>query len=401
MRLCRKRKSEGTRQRSINHNPESPAAAITCRSQNNAYVLYLDFEGSKMSTVAVLGAGAWGTTVAKVIADKGNDVVIWCYEKETAAEINTKHTNERFLPGVTLNEKLRALNDMGEAADGKEFIILALPSLFLLNTVKQLLAIPSIREGKSAIGVITKGFLETEKGPRLILETLEDYLPGFYRGSLVYIAGPSHAEEVSRGKITGLIAASESARNSIRFRYLLKSSRLLVFASLDVRGVQVAAAVKNVIAIAFGILDALKTGGSSAVEDMFGDGTESLLLAAGLNEIQALGTAMGATHSETFTSISGVGDLDVTCRSVFGRNRRFGREIIEKNILDPFGNLEDLLARIGELGYLPEGVAAAKYTKVLSEKYKLSMPISTGLYHILNKELKPVEFLNSFLTDLT
>ncbi|MDR2767584.1 MAG: NAD(P)-dependent glycerol-3-phosphate dehydrogenase [Treponema sp.] len=349
------------------------------------------------SNVAVLGAGAWGTTVAKVIADKGNDVVIWCYEKETAEEINKKHTNSRFLPGVKLPEGLRALNDPGEAAGGKEFIILALPSLFLLNAVKQLLAVPSIREGQSAIGVITKGFLETGNGPRLILETLEDYLPGFYRKSLVYIAGPSHAEEVSRGKITGLIAASESARNSIRFRYLLKSSRLLVFASLDVRGVQVAAAVKNVIAIAFGILDALKTAGSG---DMFGDGTESLLLAAGLNEIQALGMAMGATHPETFTSISGVGDLDVTCRSVFGRNRRFGREIIEKNILAPFRNLEDLLARIGELGYLPEGVAAAGYVKVLSEKYKLSMPISTGLYHILNRELKPVEFLNSFLTDL-
>ncbi|MDR1390438.1 MAG: NAD(P)-dependent glycerol-3-phosphate dehydrogenase [Treponema sp.] len=350
--------------------------------------------------VAVLGAGAWGTTVAKVIAEKGGDVVIWCYEGETALEIGTKHTNSRFLPGINLPKNITAVTDPAEAAADREFIILALPSLFLLDTVKKLLTVASIREGKSAIGVITKGFLETEKGPRTILETLEDYLPGFYRQSLVYIAGPSHAEEVSRGKITGLIAASESARNSIRFRYLLKSSRLLVFASLDVRGVQVAAAVKNVIAIAFGIMDALKTEGSAEVEDMFGDGTESLLLAAGLNEIQALGMAMGATHPETFTSISGVGDLDVTCRSVFGRNRRFGREIIEKNILESFKDMEDLLARIGELGYLPEGVAAAKYTKALSEKHKLRMPISTGLYHILNKELKPVGFLYSFLKEL-
>ncbi|MDR2313706.1 MAG: NAD(P)-dependent glycerol-3-phosphate dehydrogenase [Spirochaetaceae bacterium] len=356
------------------------------------------------STVAVLGAGAWGTTVAKVIAEKGHDVVIWCHELSTAEEINRDHTNLRFLPGIALPETLRAMADMEKAALGREYVILAVPSLFLLTVAKQLLTIPSIREGESIIGVITKGFLETPRGPRLILETLEDYLPGFYRKSLVYIAGPSHAEEVSRGKITGLIAASESAKNAVRFRYLLKTSKLLVFSSLDVRGVQVAAAVKNVIAIAFGIMDALKTGGGGAanpdVEDMFGDGTESLLLAAGLNEIQALGMVMGATHPETFSSISGVGDLDVTCRSVFGRNRRLGREIIEKNILGAFKNLDDLIGRIGEVGYLPEGVAAARYVKALSEKYRVKMPISIGIYRILNKEIEPVEFLYSFLSDL-
>ncbi|MDR2072497.1 MAG: NAD(P)-dependent glycerol-3-phosphate dehydrogenase [Spirochaetaceae bacterium] len=356
------------------------------------------------STVAVFGAGAWGTTVAKVIAEKGHDVVIWCHELSTEEEINRNHTNLRFLPGITLPETLKAMADIEKAALGREYIILAIPSLFLLEITKQLLVIPSIREGESVIGVITKGFLETPKGPRLILETLEDYLPGFYRKSLVYVAGPSHAEEVSRGKITGLIAASESAKNAVRFRYLLKNPKLLVFSSLDVRGVQVAAAVKNVIAIAFGIMDALKTGSGDVsnpgVEDMFGDGTESLLLAAGLNEIQALGMVMGATHPETFSSISGVGDLDVTCRSVFGRNRRFGREIIEKNILASFKNLDDLISRIGEVGYLPEGVAAARCVKILSEKYKVKMPISIGMHRILNKEIGPVAFLYSFLTDL-
>ncbi|MCL1811921.1 MAG: NAD(P)-dependent glycerol-3-phosphate dehydrogenase [Treponema sp.] len=351
------------------------------------------------STVAVLGAGAWGTAVAKAIAEKGHEVSIWCYEKDTADEINKHHTNNRFLPGITLPETLKALTGMSETVSDREFLILAVPSLFLLHTVKQLLAVHSIREGHTAIAVITKGFLETSSGPALILDTLEDYLPGFYRKSLVYIAGPSHAEEVARGKITGLISASQNPKNAIRFRYLLKSRRLLVFASLDVRGVQVAAAAKNVIAIAFGIMDAIKTG-SYDEEEMFGDNTESLLLAAGLNEILILGTAMGSTHSETFSSISGVGDLDVTCRSIFGRNRRFGREIVEKNILDSFKDLDDLLSRIGEIGYLPEGAAAAKYIKILSEKLKLKMPISTGLYQILNKEIKPLEFLQSFLKNL-
>jgi glycerol-3-phosphate dehydrogenase (NAD(P)+) len=347
--------------------------------------------------IAVLGAGAWGTTVAKVIADKGNDVAVWAHEPETVDEINREHANSRFLPGVKLPERLSASTDIAAVSEGTEYLILASPSMFLLDTVKKILTVPSIREGETLIAVITKGFLPGGKGPRLILETLEDYLPGFYRNSLVYIAGPSHAEEVSRGKITGLIAASENAKNSFRFRDLLKTNSLLIFSSLDVRGVQVAAAAKNVIAIAFGILDALKTGSAkNDGENIFGDGTESLLLAAGLNEIRTLGMAMGATHPETFSSISGVGDLDVTCRSVWGRNRRFGRDIIGENILARFNDLENLLARIGEVGYLPEGVAAAKHVKILAEKHKLRLPISTGIYQILNKEIDPVDFTNNF-----
>jgi glycerol-3-phosphate dehydrogenase (NAD(P)+) len=356
------------------------------------------------TNIAVIGAGAWGTAIAKVIAEKGHETLIWSHNADTADEINQRRRNSRYLPDVELPATLHATADIVAAAEGREYLILALPSLFLMDGVKQMLNAASIREGESAIAVITKGFLPTAKGPRLILETLEDYLPGFYRNSLVYIAGPSHAEEVSRGKITGLIAASENPKNSFRFRDLIKSNRLLVFSSFDVRGVQVAAAVKNVIAIAFGMLDALKTSGESpaigGLGALFGDGTESLLLAAGLNEIQTLGFAMGATYPETFTSISGVGDLDVTCRSVFGRNRRFGREIIEKNILTPYPNLDDLLIRIAEIGYLPEGVAAVKYVKILAEKHKLKMPIASGVYRIINREISPTDFLHEFLEEL-
>jgi len=361
--------------------------------------------------LAVIGAGAWGTAVAKIIAEKGNDVILWSFEKDNRDDINLRRENSRYLPGIKLPENLRATSDIVEAASDREYIILAVPSLFLLQTTRQILSVPAIQEGKTAIAVITKGFLPTEKGPRLILETLEDYLPGFYQHSLVYIAGPSHAEEVSQGKITGLIAASENARNAIRFRDLLKSKGLFVFPSLDVRGVQVAAAAKNVVAIAFGMLDAFRilndNPGESSLDEnvanitkLFGDGTESLLLAAGLNEIQTLGMAMGATHPETFTSISGIGDLDVTCRSVFGRNRRFGKEIIEKKILEPFADIDDLLERINEIGYLPEGVVAAKHVKLLVERHQLNMPISMGIYQILNRELEPFEFLCKFFERL-
>jgi len=346
--------------------------------------------------VAILGAGAWGTAIAKVIAEKEKDVLIWSFETEVRDDINKNRRNSRYLPDVELPKSLKATSNIEEAVEGKDFLIYAVPSLFLLDTLKKTLSVNSIREGKTVISVLTKGFLPSENGPRLILETMEDYLPGFFHHSLVYISGPSHAEEVSRGKLTGLIAASENAKNSIRFRDLLKNQQLLVYSSLDVRGVQVAAATKNVIAIAFGMLDAMK---SFEKIDAFGDGTESLLLAAGLNEIQTLGKALGATHPETFTSISGIGDLDVTCRSIYGRNRRFGRDIIEKNILKSYKNIDDLLSRIGEIGYLPEGAAAAKYVRILAEKHKLKMPVSIGLCKLLNREIEPQEFYKTLLAD--
>ncbi|MFI3258294.1 MAG: NAD(P)H-dependent glycerol-3-phosphate dehydrogenase, partial [Spirochaetales bacterium] len=146
------------------------------------------------------------------------------------------------------------------------------------------------------------------------------------------------------------------------------------------------------IAVVFGILDAI-----AEQSDMFGDNTESLLMAAGLNEIQTLGFAMGATHSETFTSIAGVGDLEVTCRSAYGRNRRFGRDIINNNILEPFSKLDNLIERIAEVGYLPEGAVACKYIQELSEKLHIKLPICNGLYRILNKEIKPLDFLIQIL----
>ena len=167
----------------------------------------------------------------------------------------------------------------------------------------------------------------------------------------------------------------------------------MVYSSLDVVGVQICAAAKNVIAVVYGSLDAIAENST-----LFGDNTESLLLAAGLNEIQTLGFAMGATHAETFTSISGVGDLDVTCRSKFGRNRRFGHDIINTDILTKFKDLDDLIAHIGEIGYLPEGAVACKYVHAIAEKHNLKLPICNALYRILNKEIEPEDVMLELLS---
>lgn len=314
-----------------------------------------------------------------------------------AQEIAAEHVNSRYLPSFKLPESLGASSDLAAVAGGKEFLILATPSLHILGITRRILGVPEIAEGRTTIGVITKGFIQTPAGVRLIVQTLEDYLPGFYKGNLVYISGPSHAEEVALGKLTGLISASINPKNAIKFRRLLNRQPLMVFSSLDVIGVQVAAAMKNVIAIAFGVMDSLK----SVAGVHFGDNTESLLLAAGLNEIQTLAVALGATHPETFTSIAGVGDLDVTCRSQYGRNRRFGREIVEKSILERFRDIDDLIERIGEVGYLPEGVIAARGAQELISSRSLKLPITSAVYRILNRDADPVGALAGILRSLT
>lgn len=356
--------------------------------------------------IGVIGAGAWGTALAKVLAECGHEVSIWCNEAETASMIRDQGRNERFLPGVVLPRGIGADIDPLAVATAKDVIVLAVPSPYLMGVVRRILSAPNVMEGESLVIVVTKGFIPSAKGPgdphtgspRLILECLEDHLPGFYRGNTVYLSGPSHAEEVSRGRITGLVAASQNGRSAIRTRELFKGSRVLVFPSLDVAGVQVCAAAKNVVAIAFGMLDAIARRSGDSGGSVFGDNTESLLLAAGLNEMQVLGNALGATHPETFTSIAGVGDLDVTCRSVHGRNRRFGLEIVEKNLLSPFRNIDDLLARINELGYLPEGAVACRQVHSLAVERKLDLPIMGSVHSILDRKAEPLAVLEGYLS---
>lgn len=392
--------------------------------------------------VGVLGAGSWGTAAASALARSGNRVMLWSRSPELCSAINTEHVNTKYLPGYELPPSVTASSDMQEVCRFADVLFLASPSLYLMDTVERLLtcapfkwtataepvggasSIDSADSAESAdtvagaassgagisspgigvssdthdtyplIAVLTKGFLPDAKGePQLILDALEKKLPDVYRDHVVYVAGPSHGEEVAAGKLTGLIAASKNPLNSIRCREMLKSRSLLVYSSLDIVGVQVCAAAKNVIAIAFGLLDALIES-----SDFFGDNTESLLLAAGLNEIQIIGRAMGATHPETFTSISGIGDLDVTCRSKYGRNRKFGREIITKRLLESFTGINDLIAHIGNLGYLPEGIVACSYLKKLAAQYDLRLPLCAGLYKILNKEWEPAEFIEEMLS---
>ncbi len=349
-----------------------------------------------MSQIAVIGTGSWGTAVAASLAKNGHTVSMYARRSEVADSINTQHRNPDYLSDYLLPTNLSATCDAKTAIHNTECIIIATPSLYLKDAAQKLARILPTKESDPLpmIGVLTKGFIPDADGsPRFVLDALTDILPEAYKTKLAYIAGPSHAEEVIAEKVTGLVVASQTPMLSIRMREMLRSKRLLVFSSLDVIGVQVCGAVKNVIAIAFGMLDAVATH-----SQVFGDNASAFLLAAGLNEIQIIGRALGATHPETFTSIAGVGDLDVTCRSRFGRNRRFGRDIILNNVLDNFTGIDMLIENIHKVGYLPEGVPACNYLFKIAQKHNLKIPICLGLYSILNKECRPLDFIESLLS---
>ncbi|MCR5285438.1 MAG: NAD(P)-dependent glycerol-3-phosphate dehydrogenase [Treponema sp.] len=344
-------------------------------------------------SVGIIGGGAWGTGMAQALARGNHKVQIWALEDEVVDSINNQHENKKFLPGYTLSNSITCSKDILEVAANKEFLIIASPSLYLASTISKIAGLPNIKDGSTIIACLTKGFVPSADGPKLVLETIESALPEIYKDSTVYVAGPSHAEEVAMGKLTGLVAASLNPKNSIRVRELLRVPGLMVYSSFDIIGVQICAAAKNVVACVYGALDAL-----TESSDMFGDNTESLLMAAGLNEIQTLGFAMGATHAETFTSISGVGDLDVTCKSKYGRNRRFGQDIVKTDMLSKFTSIDDLIANVGKIGYLPEGAIACKYVHEISLKKDLKLPLTDALFKILNKEATVDDAITSLLS---
>jgi len=342
--------------------------------------------------VGIISAGAWGTALGEALAQNGHNVKMWDFMSDVVDDINQNNRNNKFLYGVTLSKSITATADLLELTKDRDFLILASPSKFLIPIVKQIITAPSIQDGIPTIGIITKGFVDKDPSPLFLTDAIENILPGIYKEKLVYISGPSHAEEVARGKITGLIAASKNGKNAVLFKNLLNGKTLKVFPSLDVEGVQTSAAIKNVIATAYGMLDAL-----TALNDQFGDNTESLLFAAGLNEIMTLGTALGSKYPETFTSLAGVGDLDVTCKSKYGRNRRFGREIVRDKKLQRYTNIEDLMENIGDIGYLPEGVFAANCAvKFIKEKH-LKLPIIEAVYKVFNREIEPEDIFSSIL----
>lgn len=309
-------------------------------------------------TVAMIGAGSWGTALSLVLGDNGHTVRIWGKDAKTISDINTIHQNNRYLPGITLPDNVVADTDLKATLQGVDVIVLAVPTKAMREVIPHLL--PFIDEAKTFVHV-SKGI---EPGTLLrISEIMEEEIPESKKKSIVVLSGPSHAEEVSLRQPTTVTVSSKDMKEAELVQDLFINNNFRVYTNSDLVGVEIGGALKNIIAVCAGIADGLG----------FGDNAKAALITRGLTEMARLGTKMGA-NPLTFAGLTGIGDLIVTCTSVHSRNWRAG------NMIGKGHALEEVLEN---MGMVVEGIRTTKAAHQLSEKYHVSMPITSALYNIL------------------
>lgn len=326
-----------------------------------------------MGNVAVLGAGAWGTALGKVLADKGNQVALWAHRPQLAEHIQSDHVNDRYLPGVKLPPTLRATGDLEGALRGAELVVMVVPSHALRGVVRE--ARRYIPE-EALLCSASKG-IENES-LMLVSEMLLDELGPEVEPRLTYLSGPSFAKEVAAGLPTVVVIAGTSDRETETVQRAFATDRLRVYSSPDVVGVEVGGALKNVVAIAAGASDGLG----------FGHNARAGLITRGLAEIARIAMAKGA-NPLTVAGLSGMGDLVLTCTGDLSRNRTVGFEMGRGRTLD------DVLAT---LGHVAEGVKTARSAYELGIMLKVEMPITTEVYRVLYEGKSPRQAVVDLMT---
>ncbi|MBU0600105.1 NAD(P)H-dependent glycerol-3-phosphate dehydrogenase [bacterium] len=312
--------------------------------------------------ISLIGAGSWGTALSILLYQNGHQVRLWDFLKDHLAKIKEELENKRCLPGVPLPKDISFTFDLNQAIEEGEYIIFAIPSHFLRDTLRK---IKSCREDKKIISVIKGIENDTFLRPSQIIE---EVLPQF-KEKVVVFSGPSHAEEVSRNIPTSVVVSSSKTEDAEEIQRLFISPYFRVYTSKDLVGVELGGALKNVIAIAVGICDGLG----------LGDNTKAALITRGLAEITRLGVALGA-NAHTFAGLSGMGDLIVTCLSKHSRNRLFG-ELIGKG-----NSLEEALSK---MTMVAEGVKTAKSVYELAFQTKIELPICEQVFYILYQGKDP------------
>lgn len=314
--------------------------------------------------IGIIGAGGWGTALAKVLADKGHPVQIWAYEREVAQAINRQHINHTFLPGVVLPDLIHASNSLEEVVSGKKYLFTAVPSQWLRSVAKQMA--PYVNPEAIVISV-SKG-IEIES-LELLTSVLARELPMVDPNAIVALSGPNHAEEVARRIPSATVVATPVLKYAEEVQDLLISPFFRVYTNPDRIGVQLGGALKNVIALAAGISDGLG----------FGDNSKAALITRGLAEIARFGMVLGA-QSPTFSGLSGMGDLFVTATSKHSRNAWAGREIGKGKTLD------EVLA---STKMVVEGVGTTKAAYQIAKRNNVEMPITFITHQILFEGLSP------------
>ena len=326
-----------------------------------------------MDKVAVIGAGSWGTAIAFVLAENGHDCLLWTRRQEQSAEINERHTNEAYLPGVSLPRNLNAVSDLKKAVEHAGIIVIAVPTKAIREICTE---IEKYTEKPKLIVHVSKG-IEPDTLKR-ISEMIEEEVDPGKRQAIVALSGPSHAEEVVLRHPTTVTAASHNQEAAERVQDLFMNHYFRVYTNNDLIGVELGAALKNVIALAAGIIDGVG----------YGDNAKAALITRGLAEITRLGMKMGA-NPLTFSGLTGLGDLIVTCTSVHSRNWKAG------NLLGQGKTLEEV---VSGMGMVIEGVRTTKAAYQLSLQYDVSMPLTEALYSVLFENVPPKEAVDQLMS---
>ena len=304
--------------------------------------------------ITVLGSGAWGTALAMLLLENGNDVTLWSYTEEESKVLRETHENP-MLKGVRLPPELKFSTDMA-CVKGCGLVVMATPSFAVRATAAKLKV---LADPGTILVSVSKG-IEKDSSLRLsqvIEEELQGHCP------VVVLSGPSHAEEVGRRIPTGVVAAADDLKIAEQVQDLFMNQRFRVYTSDDKVGTEICAALKNIIALCAGCCDGMG----------YGDNTKALLMTRGLAEMVRLGVALGG-KKETFTGLAGMGDLIVTCCSMHSRNRRCGILI---------GQGKGVQEAIQEVGAVVEGYYAAANARTLAQKVGVEMPIAQAAYEVL------------------
>ena len=309
--------------------------------------------------VGIVGAGSWGIALAHVLSGNGHDVTVWSRSEDSVSKLSAYRGNEEKLPGIKLPESVKFTSDMEETVKDKDVIVVVVPSAHMRETIKRMKPfINESEEHKQIIVNCSKGI--EEESLMVMSDVILDELPGCH---VCVLSGPSHAEEVGKSMPTTIVVGAFDKDIAKYVQNIFMNDYFRVYISPDMLGIEIGAALKNVVALAAGIADGFGCG----------DNAKAALITRGITEISRLGMAMGGKF-ETFAGLSGIGDLIVTCASMHSRNRRAGMLI---------GQGKTYQEAMDEVKMVVEGVYSAKAALKLAEKYDVEMPIIKAVNDIL------------------
>ena len=322
-----------------------------------------------MANVGVLGAGSWGTALSVLLSDNGHQVTVWSIDENEVKMLNEKREHELKMPGVKLPDDRVITGDLESAIKGKDFLVLAVPSPFTRSTAQKMS--PFVAEGQIIVDV-AKGIEESTL--MTLSRQIEQEIP---QADVAVLSGPSHAEEVGRRLPTTCVVGAKTKKTAEYLQSMFISNVFRVYTSPDILVIELGGSLKNVIALAAGIADGLG----------YGDNTKAALITRGIAEIARLGVKMGG-KIETFTGLTGMGDLIVTCASVHSRNRKAGYLI---------GKGMSMQEAMDEVKMVVEGVYSAKAAAELAKKYDVSMPIVEEVNAVLFGGKSPADAVNDLM----